>query len=48
LHIRTNAGSSGNSRYTLRARMGSNAEGAILPISVKMFIADTDEEAREL
>ena len=31
-----------------RARAGKNAEGATLPISVKMFIADTDEEAREL
>jgi len=31
-----------------RARAGRKAEGAILPISVKMFIADTDEEAREL
>ena len=31
-----------------RARAGRKANGAILPISVKMFIADTDEEAREL
>jgi alkanesulfonate monooxygenase SsuD/methylene tetrahydromethanopterin reductase-like flavin-dependent oxidoreductase (luciferase family) len=31
-----------------RARVGAKANGAILPISVKMFIADTDEEAREL
>jgi alkanesulfonate monooxygenase SsuD/methylene tetrahydromethanopterin reductase-like flavin-dependent oxidoreductase (luciferase family) len=31
-----------------RARAGAKASGAILPISVKMFIADTDEEAREL
>jgi alkanesulfonate monooxygenase SsuD/methylene tetrahydromethanopterin reductase-like flavin-dependent oxidoreductase (luciferase family) len=31
-----------------RARAGKNAEGATLPISVKMFIGDTDEEAREL
>jgi alkanesulfonate monooxygenase SsuD/methylene tetrahydromethanopterin reductase-like flavin-dependent oxidoreductase (luciferase family) len=31
-----------------RARAGANASGAILPISVKMFIADTDEEAREM
>ena len=31
-----------------RARAGARASGAILPISVKMFIADTDEEAREL
>jgi alkanesulfonate monooxygenase SsuD/methylene tetrahydromethanopterin reductase-like flavin-dependent oxidoreductase (luciferase family) len=31
-----------------RARAGTRASGAILPISVKMFIADTDEEAREL
>jgi alkanesulfonate monooxygenase SsuD/methylene tetrahydromethanopterin reductase-like flavin-dependent oxidoreductase (luciferase family) len=31
-----------------RARAGHKADGAILPISVKMFIADTDEEAREL
>ena len=31
-----------------RARAGAKAGGAILPISVKMFIADTDEEAREL
>jgi len=29
-----------------RARAGAKASGAILPISVKMFIADTDEEAR--
>ena len=31
-----------------RARAGARANGAILPISVKMFIADTDEEARDL
>ena len=31
-----------------RARAGSAAHDAILPISVKMFIADTDEEARDL
>jgi alkanesulfonate monooxygenase SsuD/methylene tetrahydromethanopterin reductase-like flavin-dependent oxidoreductase (luciferase family) len=31
-----------------RARMGAEAAGAILPISVKLFIADTDEEARDL
>jgi alkanesulfonate monooxygenase SsuD/methylene tetrahydromethanopterin reductase-like flavin-dependent oxidoreductase (luciferase family) len=31
-----------------RARAGAKANGAILPISVKMFIADTDEEARNL
>src|SRR5215469_10328302 len=31
-----------------RGRAGKKAEGAILPISVKMFIADTDEEARDL
>jgi alkanesulfonate monooxygenase SsuD/methylene tetrahydromethanopterin reductase-like flavin-dependent oxidoreductase (luciferase family) len=31
-----------------RDRAGAKAEGAILPISVKMFITDTDEEAREL
>ena len=31
-----------------RARAGAKATGAVLPISVKMFIADTDEEAREL
>jgi alkanesulfonate monooxygenase SsuD/methylene tetrahydromethanopterin reductase-like flavin-dependent oxidoreductase (luciferase family) len=31
-----------------RARAGRKADGAILPISVKMFIADSDEEAREL
>jgi alkanesulfonate monooxygenase SsuD/methylene tetrahydromethanopterin reductase-like flavin-dependent oxidoreductase (luciferase family) len=31
-----------------RARAGDKAGGAILPISVKLFIADTDEEAREL
>lgn len=31
-----------------RARAGARAEGAILPISVKMFIADTDEEAQAL
>jgi alkanesulfonate monooxygenase SsuD/methylene tetrahydromethanopterin reductase-like flavin-dependent oxidoreductase (luciferase family) len=31
-----------------RARAGAKAERAILPISVKMFIADTDEEAREM
>jgi len=31
-----------------RARAGAKADGAILPISVKLFIADTDEEAREL
>ena len=31
-----------------RGRAGAKANGAILPISVKMFIADTDEEAREL
>ena len=29
-----------------RARAGAAAKDAILPISVKMFIADTDEEAR--
>lgn len=31
-----------------RARAGAKAAGAILPISVKMFIADTDEEARQM
>ena len=31
-----------------RARAGAKADGAVLPISVKMFIADTDAEAREL
>jgi len=31
-----------------RSRAGAKAANAILPISVKMFIADTDEEAREL
>jgi alkanesulfonate monooxygenase SsuD/methylene tetrahydromethanopterin reductase-like flavin-dependent oxidoreductase (luciferase family) len=31
-----------------RARAGAAARDAILPISVKMFIADTDEEARAL
>ena len=31
-----------------RARAGAAAKDAILPISVKMFIADTDEEARAL
>jgi alkanesulfonate monooxygenase SsuD/methylene tetrahydromethanopterin reductase-like flavin-dependent oxidoreductase (luciferase family) len=31
-----------------RARAGAAAQDAILPISVKMFIADTDEEARAL
>ena len=31
-----------------RSRAGDRAKGAILPISVKMFIADTDEEARAL
>jgi alkanesulfonate monooxygenase SsuD/methylene tetrahydromethanopterin reductase-like flavin-dependent oxidoreductase (luciferase family) len=31
-----------------RARAGAKAQGAILPISVKMFIADTDEEAQAL
>jgi alkanesulfonate monooxygenase SsuD/methylene tetrahydromethanopterin reductase-like flavin-dependent oxidoreductase (luciferase family) len=31
-----------------RARAGKNAQDATLPISVKMFIADTDEQAREL
>src|SRR6478736_2049717 len=31
-----------------RARAGAKGKGATLPISVKMFIADTDEEAREL
>lgn len=31
-----------------RARAGARADGAILPISVKLFIADTDEEARAL
>jgi alkanesulfonate monooxygenase SsuD/methylene tetrahydromethanopterin reductase-like flavin-dependent oxidoreductase (luciferase family) len=31
-----------------RGRAGAKAEGAILPISVKLFIADTDEEARAL
>ncbi len=30
-----------------RAHAGSKADGAILPISVKLFVADTDEEARE-
>jgi alkanesulfonate monooxygenase SsuD/methylene tetrahydromethanopterin reductase-like flavin-dependent oxidoreductase (luciferase family) len=31
-----------------RAKAGAKANDAILPISVKMFIADTDEEARAL
>ena len=31
-----------------RAGVGAKADRAILPISIKMFIADTDEEAREL
>jgi alkanesulfonate monooxygenase SsuD/methylene tetrahydromethanopterin reductase-like flavin-dependent oxidoreductase (luciferase family) len=31
-----------------RARAGAKADDAILPISVKLFIADTDEEARYL
>ena len=31
-----------------RGKAGAKANGAILPISVKLFIADTDEEAREL
>jgi alkanesulfonate monooxygenase SsuD/methylene tetrahydromethanopterin reductase-like flavin-dependent oxidoreductase (luciferase family) len=31
-----------------RAKAGTKANDAILPISVKMFIADTDEEARTL
>jgi alkanesulfonate monooxygenase SsuD/methylene tetrahydromethanopterin reductase-like flavin-dependent oxidoreductase (luciferase family) len=31
-----------------RARAGAKAQNAILPISVKMLIADTDAEAREL
>jgi alkanesulfonate monooxygenase SsuD/methylene tetrahydromethanopterin reductase-like flavin-dependent oxidoreductase (luciferase family) len=31
-----------------RARAGAKADGAILPISVKLFVADTDEEARAL
>ncbi len=31
-----------------RARAGAKSRGAILPISVKMFIADTDEDAREM
>jgi alkanesulfonate monooxygenase SsuD/methylene tetrahydromethanopterin reductase-like flavin-dependent oxidoreductase (luciferase family) len=31
-----------------RARVGARADRAILPISVKMFIADTDQEARDL
>ena len=31
-----------------RGRAGAKAKGAILPISVKMFITDTDEEARDL
>jgi alkanesulfonate monooxygenase SsuD/methylene tetrahydromethanopterin reductase-like flavin-dependent oxidoreductase (luciferase family) len=31
-----------------RAHAGASADGAILPISVKLFIADTDEEAREM
>jgi alkanesulfonate monooxygenase SsuD/methylene tetrahydromethanopterin reductase-like flavin-dependent oxidoreductase (luciferase family) len=31
-----------------RGRAGAKANNAILPISVKMFIADTDEEAREM
>ncbi|HEY2247637.1 MAG TPA: LLM class flavin-dependent oxidoreductase [Bradyrhizobium sp.] len=30
------------------ARVGVRGNGATLPISVKMFIADTDEEAREM
>src|ERR1700753_242563 len=31
-----------------RAGVGAKADRAILPISIKMFIADTDEQAREL
>lgn len=31
-----------------RARAGAKADNAILPISVKLFIGDTDEEARAL
>lgn len=31
-----------------RAKAGTKADDAILPISVKLFIGDTDEEAREL
>jgi alkanesulfonate monooxygenase SsuD/methylene tetrahydromethanopterin reductase-like flavin-dependent oxidoreductase (luciferase family) len=31
-----------------RSRAGAKANSAILPISVKMFITDTDEQAREL
>jgi alkanesulfonate monooxygenase SsuD/methylene tetrahydromethanopterin reductase-like flavin-dependent oxidoreductase (luciferase family) len=31
-----------------RSRAGAKAENAILPISIKMFIADTDAEASEL
>ncbi len=31
-----------------RAKAGARARDVLLPISVKMFIADTDEEAREL
>ena len=31
-----------------RARAGAKADNAILPISIKMFIADTDAEAHEL
>jgi len=31
-----------------RAKASAKADNAILPISVKMFIADTDEEARQL
>jgi alkanesulfonate monooxygenase SsuD/methylene tetrahydromethanopterin reductase-like flavin-dependent oxidoreductase (luciferase family) len=31
-----------------RTRAGAKAKGATLPISVKMFIADTDEEARDM
>ena len=38
----------GKDPRALAGRAGAKANGAILPISVKMFIADTDEEAREL
>jgi alkanesulfonate monooxygenase SsuD/methylene tetrahydromethanopterin reductase-like flavin-dependent oxidoreductase (luciferase family) len=31
-----------------RGKAGAKADGAILPISVKLFVADSDEEAREL
>jgi alkanesulfonate monooxygenase SsuD/methylene tetrahydromethanopterin reductase-like flavin-dependent oxidoreductase (luciferase family) len=34
--------------YRWRDRAGAKANGAILPISVKLFIADSDEEARDL